>query len=184
MDLGENEEQDGLDADENVEEKYQGENGFFNIYFPKFETGETVFSDEGQEQDMDPLLNDLDQLARPHEMIGLCRRAYDSEVQEISRMQIALMEYFEKWKKQNRVKEKHAFSLWSDVKKMISEILEDEERQYNKLFRGLIIRNDLTKRDYVNFLGNFRRELAVLRQTLENFAKKKIGKGMIPGGNN
>ncbi|EUD64261.1 hypothetical protein C922_05363, partial [Plasmodium inui San Antonio 1] len=54
------------------------------------------------------------------------------------------------------------------------------EEHYRKLFSGFIMKDGLTKQEFVNFLNSCREEAAELRETLQTLGKRELDAGMIP----
>ncbi|EUD64115.1 hypothetical protein C922_05506 [Plasmodium inui San Antonio 1] len=180
MDLGENEEKDLLDADENVEEKYKGENDFCNVYSSRFEEGEMIFTSDVTEDELDELINNMEEFPSKNEIIKMWKRAYALEVQTIYKMLIALFEYSEELKDKHQVKEKLAFTHWDSVMSSCLDILTEREQHYSELFDAFIMKDDLTREEFVNFLNNCKMEVAEMRESLETFAKKEFDARIIP----
>ncbi|EUD67834.1 hypothetical protein C922_02023 [Plasmodium inui San Antonio 1] len=180
MDLGENEEEDAFDSDRIVEEKYEEKNDLCNIDSPRLDEAEVIFASDVTKEELHEQINNMEEVPSKDEIVTMWKRAYALEVQTISEMLIALMEYFEELKEKHQVEEEHAFTLWGGVMSIFSDVLTEREEHYNKLFYGFIMKDELTKQEFVNFLNNYKKEAAELREILETFAKKELGAEIIP----
>ncbi|EUD64059.1 hypothetical protein C922_05556, partial [Plasmodium inui San Antonio 1] len=183
MDLGKNEEQEGLDEEENVEKKY-GEIDFYNIFLPTIWERDAIFTSNVKKEEINDLMNDMDEVPSQDEIIKIWKRAYALEGQEYYKMINGLFEYYEELKEKNQVDEEPLFSLWSGVMSKCFDVLKEKEHQYSKLFNGFIIGDGMTKQEFANFLQNCNREAAEFKESLETIAKKEFEARIIPVGGN
>ncbi|EUD64208.1 hypothetical protein C922_05419 [Plasmodium inui San Antonio 1] len=180
MDLGENEEKDGLEADENVEEKYEEKNDLCNIDSPRFDEAGVKFVTDLTKEQLDELINNMEEVPSKDEIIKMWKRAYALEGQEFYEMMNGLFEYYEELKGKHHVEEEPLFSLWSGVMSRCFHVVAEREQEYSKLFNVFIIKDGMTKQEFVNFLEHCRKEAAEFRESLEALAKKEFEAEIIP----
>ncbi|EUD62521.1 hypothetical protein C922_05857 [Plasmodium inui San Antonio 1] len=180
MDLDENEEEDALDSDRIVEEKYEERNDLCNIDSPRLDEDDVIFVSDVTKEELDELINNMEEVPSKDEIIKMWKRAYALEGQEFYEMIDGLFEYYEELKGKHQVEEEPAFSLWSEVMSRCFDVLAEREQEYSKLFNGFILKDELTKHEFMNFLNNCKKEAAEFRESLETFAKKEFEAEIIP----
>ncbi|EUD64490.1 hypothetical protein C922_05130 [Plasmodium inui San Antonio 1] len=180
MDLGENEEKDSLDSDPIIEQKYEEKNDFCNIFSPTFWEDAMISTSDVTEEELDQLISNIQEVPSKNEIIKIWKCAYALEVQTMSKMLISLFEYYEELKQKPRVREKLAFTHWDSVMCSCFDVLAEREQEYSKLFNDFIMKDELTKHEFMNFLNNCKKEAAEFRESLENFAKKQFHGRIIP----
>ncbi|EUD64010.1 hypothetical protein C922_05605 [Plasmodium inui San Antonio 1] len=180
MDLTENEQEDALDSDQIVEGKYEEENDLCNISSATFWDSEMIFTSDVANEELDELISNIQEVPSKNEIIKMWKRTYALVVRAVCLMLIALMEYFEELKERHQIEEEDACVPWRRLISICFDVLKEKEEHYNRLFSSLILKGELTKEEFVNFLNNCRREAAELRETLQTLGKKELDEGMIP----
>ncbi|EUD66896.1 hypothetical protein C922_02480 [Plasmodium inui San Antonio 1] len=180
MDLGENEEEDALDSDRIVEQKYEEKSDLCNIDSPRLDQAQVIITSDVTEAKVEQSMNNMEQVTSRNEIIKMWKHAYDLERRAVCKMISALFKYYEELKERYRVKEKHHLTHWNRVMSRCFDVLTKKEEHYNELFNNFIMKDDLTKQECVNFLNSCREKVAELRESLETFAKKEFDGRIIP----
>ncbi|GAB67535.1 hypothetical protein PCYB_121030 [Plasmodium cynomolgi strain B] len=180
IDLGENEEDDAFDSDKSVEEKYEEKNDLINADLPNYNEPEMIFVSDVTQEELNELINNMEEFPSKNEIIKMWKRSYALEVQGFYEMINGLFEYFEELKEKHQVEEEHASTQWSNVISIFYNILSEREEYYIKLFYGFIMKDQLSKEEFVNFLNNCKKETAELKETLITLGKGELDAEMIP----
>ncbi|CAG9473110.1 unnamed protein product [Plasmodium vivax] len=180
IDSGENEEEDASDSDKNVDEKFEETNDLCNVNVPRFSEAEMIFTSDVTKEELDELINNMEEVPSKNEIIKMWKRAYALEGQGFYEMINGLFEYYEELKEKHQVEEEHASTQWGNVISIFYNILTEREEYYIKLFYDLILKDHLTKEEFVDFLNKCKKEAAELRETLQTLGKGELDAEMVP----
>lgn len=180
MDLDENEEADDLDFHQNEEEKYDGKFDLCNVDVPGLMEAEIIFNSDVTKEELEELINNMEEMPSKNEIVKMWKRAYALEGQEFYEMINGLFEYFKELSEKHKVEEEYAGLQWSNIMSIFCDILTEKEEYYINLFYDLVMKNKLTKEEFVNFMKNCKKESAELRESLRIFGKSELDEKMIP----
>ncbi|ANQ10358.1 Uncharacterized protein PCOAH_00040530 [Plasmodium coatneyi] len=180
IDLGENEEEDALDLDQTVEEKYGETNDLRNVEVPELNDPEMIFTSDVTKEELEELINNMEEIPSKNEIIKMWKRAYALEGQEFYEMINGLFEYFKELNEKHQVEAEYAGLQWSNVMSIFCDILTEKEEYYTNLFLDLVMKNKLTKEEFVNFIKKCKKESAELRENLCTFGKNELNDRIIP----
>ncbi|EUD64252.1 hypothetical protein C922_05367 [Plasmodium inui San Antonio 1] len=93
MDLGENEEEDALDSDKIVEQKYEEKSDLCNISSSRLDQAQVILTSGVTKAEIEEAINNMEEVSSRNEIIKMRKDAYALEILTVCKMISALFIY-------------------------------------------------------------------------------------------
>ncbi|GAW82043.1 Plasmodium exported protein, unknown function [Plasmodium gonderi] len=170
---------DVFPVDQNTEESDKEASGLSNE-LPKINELEMIFSTDLTREELNDMVNSLDDLPSKNDIINIWKHAYAIEGQDFYELISSLYKYFGELKEKYQVDNKCAVDQWGNVISIFYHILSEREENYIKKFYELILKDSITKTEFVDFFNVCTKEAKELRETLHDMGKNELDAEMIP----
>ncbi|SBT39581.1 Plasmodium exported protein (PHIST), unknown function [Plasmodium ovale wallikeri] len=132
------------------------------------------------EEKLYEMIDALEDIPSKNDIINIWKLAYHKEENKFSDMLNDLFGYFENLKDTHNIDAHNALEIWENCITTVSDILLERETYYIKRFYDFIIKDPLTKNEFVHFFNTCKNESDELRAQLDDLGRSELNKNMIP----